>query len=95
MSNVYTKDVGTLIQLDTGEDLSEVIDEKIYFKAPDESTGALGGITVVEDTKLQHIKTALTFNQAGTWYLQAYAQWNAGDIYHGDIVQVTVVEGLS
>ena len=95
MSNIYAKDVGTLIQLDTNEDLSAVVAQKIYYQAPSGTKGDLSGVTVVETTKLQHTKTSTSLDSPGTWKLQAWVQWSSSDEYYGDIVELAVKEGLS
>lgn len=91
---VYTTDVGTKIKLDTGWDISAATSYKIVAKLGVAEAVDLTA-TIVEDTKLQHEKTASTLNQAGDWQLQAHVELAAGDIYRGDIVTLTVHAPLS
>lgn len=72
MGKVCTTDVGTLIKLDTGEDITTASSHKIVAKPPDGGVAVDLVSAVVETTKLQHTKTALTLAKVGTWELQAY-----------------------
>lgn len=96
MAKVYTSDVGTKIKLDTGEDISSGIDSvKIVAKPPSEAAAVDLTSTVVETTKVQHVKTASTLNSAGKWELQAHVEYTAGDIYRGEMVVLQVYEPVS
>lgn len=91
---VFTTDVGTLIKLNTGWDISAATAYKIVAKL-----GAAAAVdltaTIVETTKLQHQKAADTLDSAGDWELQAHVELGAGDIYRGDIVELTVYAPLT
>jgi formyltetrahydrofolate synthetase len=96
MAKVYTTDVGTLIKLDTGEDISSGVSEvKIIAKPPDESAAVELAATVVETTKVQHTKTADTLDETGEWELQAKVTYIPGDIYRGEKVVLMVYAPLS
>jgi hypothetical protein len=85
MAKVYTTDVGTLIKLDTGEDISSGVSEvKIIAMPPSEAGAVELTAAVAETTKVQHTKTADTLDEAGEWELQAEVTYTAGDIYRGE-----------
>lgn len=95
MAKVYTTDVGTLIKLDTGEELTEgVSTQKIVAKLGEADAVNLTA-TVVETTKVQHQKTDTTLNSAGAWKLQAHVEFDDGSIYKGDIVTLTIYAPIS
>lgn len=96
MSKVYTTDVGTLIKLDTGEDISSGVSSvKIIAKPPSEGAAVDLAASVVETTKVQHTKTAATLNSAGEWELQAYVEYTAGDKYRGETVVLMIYAPVS
>ena len=95
MGKVYTTDVGTLIKLDTGEDLSSgVSSQKIVGKLGGASAVDLTA-TVVETTKVQHEKAADTLNSAGVWQLQAHVEFTDSTIYRGEVVELEVYASLA
>ena len=73
MGKVYKNDIGTIITIDSGEDLSSATVKKIYFKKPD---GTLGNwsASVVDTTKLRYTTEAGDLNMAGTWQFQIYVE---------------------
>jgi len=85
VGKVFTTDVGTLIKLDTETDLGEATLVNILARKPSGDTVVLAA-TVVETTKVQHTKTALTLNVAGSWDLQAYARWTGGTEHYGEVI---------
>lgn len=93
MSRVHTTDVGTLIKLDTGVDLSTASNQKIVAKKP---TGALVDLVaiVVDTTKLQHTKTALTLAEAGEWELQSYVELPGPQKLSGDAAKLYIYPPL-
>lgn len=94
MGKVYATDVGTLIKLDTERDISAATSHKIIAKL---GTGVATNLTttIVETTKLQHVKTASTLSSAGLWSLQAYVQFSDGSKYWGEIVELTIYAPLA
>lgn len=94
MGKVFTADVGTKIILDTGTNLSEATAQSIRAKQPTGGVVVTLEATVVETTKVQHVKTATTLNAAGDWELQAYVEFTA-DKYYGEVVTLPVYAVLS
>jgi len=92
MGKVYASDVGTLIKLDTGVDVTSAT-VKIVAKPSGSGDAVDLEATVVESTKVQHQKTADTLNAAGNWRLQAYVEMGGGK-YFGEIVELPVYEPL-
>lgn len=71
MTKVYVGDIGTLLQLDTGQPLSGATSVSIEVRKM--ATGvevSLPGV-VVSSTKVQVTSVADTFDVAGEWLLQA------------------------
>jgi hypothetical protein len=95
MAKVYTTDVGTLIKLDTGEDISSGVDSvSIIARPPSEAAAVELTATVAETTKVQHQKTADTLDEAGEWELQAEVTYTLGDIYRGEKAILMVYEPI-
>lgn len=90
MSQVFEPDVGTQIKLDTETNLAGGTNQKIIARSPSGVVSDLAS-TIVETSKIQHVKTAVTLAEAGQWDLQAYIQLGS-EIYHGKPVILTVYE---
>lgn len=67
---VYIGDTGTAVELDTGVDLSGATVTEIAVQKPDGSA-ATWAASVTGSTKLRYVSLAATFDQAGTWRVQA------------------------
>ena len=93
MGKVYDKDIGTLIRLNTGVDISTASKCKIIAKPPFGSTIDLAA-TIIDKTKLQHTKLANTLAKPGIWQLQAYVEFAGVGEYCGEIVQLTIYKSL-
>lgn len=91
MAYVKHDDVGTLIVLDTGVDLSETTSVEIIARDPSGTRTVLTG-AVVETTKIRHVKTAATLDEVGDWVLEAHAVWGDSDL-SGDPVVLEVYRG--
>ena len=94
MSTVFVGDVGTLIKLDTKNDVGEAIGVKILARVQGTDDVVELSAVVGETTKLQHVKTALTFAVAGIWELQAYVDFAGDEEYYGDFVLLPVMKEL-
>jgi len=94
MSRIFTTDVGTRIRLDTSTDLTGYSEVKILALSPTGTTYTLSA-SVVDSKKIEHIKTATTLNEAGTWTLQAYVKFKDGTEYKGDLVSLIISEPLA
>jgi hypothetical protein len=93
MSQVFVGDVGTIIQLETGVDLSSATTVTIRVKkkgekhqiSVEEWTG-----TVASTTKVRHVSAAGDFDVAGTYLLQAHVLMPSWEGY-GGIVELPVL----
>ena len=76
MSTVFVGDVGTVIKLDTGTDLSTATVLKIKVKKPNGTTLEW---TATQDASNPKVMTytiqAGDLDQSGTWKLQAYVEF--------------------
>ena len=70
MSKVYTGDTGTVISLDCGADISAATDRKILARKPS-GTEVEWAASASGTDGVQYTTQADTFDQAGTWMLQA------------------------
>jgi hypothetical protein len=91
MSNYYVGDVGTIIILDVGADVSEATAMLIKVKKPSgteaEWSAEIGPPTATgEYTKIMHVIEGGEWDEPGTWTIQAYVEigdWKG----HGDSVK--------
>ncbi len=71
MSKVYKGDVGTVIYLDCGTDISGATTTKIMVKKPDSTYVEWTG-TVDSNTKIKYTIASNDLDQSGKYILQAY-----------------------
>jgi len=90
---VKVDDVGTLIKLDSGVDLTAASTVEIVARNPSGSIETLSA-SVVETTKAQHVKAADTLDVAGSWELQVHAVWGTGEDLSGDEVSLRIYGSL-
>ena len=90
--SLHKGDIGTVIQYDTLEDISDGTVFKLKYTKPDDTTGewtgSLSGTRIVQYTTA----SAAILDQAGTWQLQAYIETPSGK-WHSDI-KTFVVEDI-
>ena len=84
----YVGDTGTVILLDTKQDISVATSVSISAKTPKGEVRSWSG-AVVETTKVQYVTTAETFSEPGTWTLQAVVVTPAGR-WRGESVELRV-----
>lgn len=88
---LYVGDVGTLIKLDTGNDLTNATLQKIKYKKPNDTTGEWEA--EIEDPPtagiIKYKVTAGVFDVSGIWKLQAYVEFDA-DHWLGETVTMKV-----
>jgi hypothetical protein len=68
---IYVGDIGTVIDLDCGVDITSATDQKIKVKKPDDTEEDWTASIQGTDT-LRHVVTSGEFDQAGRYYFQAY-----------------------
>lgn len=88
MNKVYVGDAGTIITLDCGTDISSATARSIEVKKPDGSTTSWAA-SASGTTALQFTTVAGTFDQAGTWKLQAKVTIGTG-VWRGATVALPV-----
>lgn len=84
-------DIGTVIILDTGEDISTATLVKIRYKKPNGDTGEW--TASVNSTEVRYTTLAGDIDQTGDWEMQAYVELAAWQGYSA-IVEVPVGEQL-
>jgi hypothetical protein len=89
-SKVYTGDAGTELLLDTGTDISAASSVSIEARKPDGTEVSWTG-SVSATTKVRYVSVAGTFDQAGTWRLQAKVTIGTGG-WRGESVALRVFE---
>ncbi len=88
MPKVYVGDVGTILKLDTGENLGTATAQTIKYTRPDATTGYWSG-EVVETTKVKYVIQAGDWDVAGEWFFQSYVElpdWQG----HGETAPYTI-----
>lgn len=73
MTKIYQEDIGTIIELDCGVDISSATAFQIRVKKPSGEELALAG-SLYATTKVRHTMTAGILDEVGTWLLQAYVE---------------------
>lgn len=71
MNKIYVGDVGTVITLDVGEDVSTATTMDIVYKKPDGTTGTWNA-TLSGTTKIQYTTVSGDIDESGKWYVHAY-----------------------
>lgn len=89
-SKYYVGDVGTQLLIDTCTALAAATSVALQVRKPDGTTvtwtGAVSGLT-----SIAYVTQANDWDQAGTYYLQAYVQFAGGVAIHGDTVTFRVL----
>lgn len=92
-TTVFVNDVGTIIRLDTGVDISNATETVIVMRKPDKTTVELSA-SIYDTTTLQYITVDGDINAAGTYKVQAKVvtpDWSG----RGSIATFNVLSGLS
>lgn len=88
MSKVYVGGVGTLLELETGQDLTGYTSATIEVRKL--ATGAdVSLAATVSGTKVRHTSVLSTFDVAGEWLLQAKVVLPSGT-WRGETAQLTI-----
>jgi hypothetical protein len=87
MSKVYVGDTGTLVELDTGADLSTATLVNVKAKKPDGT--AVTWVATVSGTTVRYTTLTADFDQHGGWTLQAYVEMPTGR-WTGEAAALTV-----
>jgi len=84
MGKLYVDEVGILIELETGADLTDVTSQEILYKKPD-GTSSSWSASIVDST-LQYTTVADDLDQDGDWILQAHIVGTGFDLVGETVV---------
>lgn len=90
---IYTGDIGTLLTLDTGSDISTGSIFRIYYEDPNENNGFFTA-SLNETDNVQYTTTGIDFDVVGDWTLQAYVEYSGGNKFYGNKVQLEVKSNI-
>lgn len=85
-------DIGTVIRVDCGVDISAGTVFRLYHKKPGGSTGFYAG-ALYQTQHIEYITIADDIDEHGVWLIQAYVQLPSGT-WRGDTAHITVVQAL-
>lgn len=88
---VFLNDIGTLIRVDVGSDITGATVHKIKYIKPDGSTGDWDA--TVSTQYLQYTTVADDLNQIGEWIVQALVTTASGT-WHGEITRFEVLDPI-
>ncbi len=88
MGKVYEGDIGTVIELDTGEDISSASTLRIYYTKPSGTT-SFWPATLVGTSRLSYTTQSGNLDEDGVWSLQAYVVTASGT-WRGETVKLRV-----
>lgn len=86
------KDIGLILRLNTGVDISAATVANILYKKPSGTTGSFTGST--SDTYyVSYTTTSEDIDESGEWKFQAYVETSSYTV-RGQISKVRVIEAL-
>lgn len=88
MGKVYKDDIGTVIDLDAGEDVSAASSLRIYYTKPS-GTISFWTATLQGTSLLRYTVQSGDLDEAGVWALQARVV-TAGGTWRGETVKLRV-----
>lgn len=86
----YIGNVGTVVRLDVGQDITAATLLQIEALKPDDTVVTWAG-TARDTTKVEHIVAAGELNMAGDWYLQVKV-WFGSNFWYGESARLKVYE---
>lgn len=93
MANAFVGDIGTVVSIDLGEDLADVVDAKMIIRKPS-STEAVVVDGLVDGQEVQYVIVDGDFSEAGTYQFQAYVEFASWSGY-STIAEHTVLAVLA
>ena len=72
-SQYYVGDIGTIIEVDTCNDITTATLVRLNVQKPDDTVVTWSG-SVYDTTKIRHTVVSGDFDQSGTYYVQAYVE---------------------
>ncbi len=90
---IYIGDIGTVLRIDCGEDISSGASFAIKYRKPDKTTGTW--VATLEGTdSMQYAIEDGDMDLKGTWRLQGVVTVSATEVYHSTIGEVDVAPAL-
>jgi hypothetical protein len=93
MSDHFVGDIGTVITVDTGNDLTAATTTDLKVRKPSGATTTWTG-AVVNDNYISYTTVEDDFDEAGTYRLQSYVVSPSGT-WFGDTATFTVLEAYA
>ena len=92
---IYMGDIGTLLRVDCGEDISSGASFEIKYRKPDalKTTGSWVGTLSGTDIVQYAIQDG-DLDVKGTWRVQAEITVSAAEVYHSTIGEISVSPAL-
>ncbi|HWQ18555.1 MAG TPA: hypothetical protein VN455_02180 [Methanotrichaceae archaeon] len=90
MSKIYIGDVGVEIRLDTGVDIDDATLLAIEVLKPDKTPDEWEATQYGTTQSITYTTIADDLDQAGTYKLQAYAEWGENSKHLGETVDLVV-----
>ena len=90
----YLNDIGTLIDLDTGEDISSATVQRIKYRKPSGATGYWVGVIGTDTTSVEYTTIDGDLDEIGTWTTQVYIEmptWKG----HSTMITFKVVDPIA
>ncbi len=91
MSNNYKGDVGTLLRVSVGTDISDATTVRLYITKPDATTDTWVGSVSDCGKEIWYTILSGDWDQAGEYLLQSYVVTSGGNWY-GDTVAFIVTD---
>lgn len=88
---VFLNDIGTLIRVDVGSDISTATVHQIKYIKPDGASGAWDA--TVSTQYLQYVTVEDDLDQIGEWIVQALVTTPSGT-WHGEVTRFDVLKPI-
>jgi hypothetical protein len=89
---VFKNDIGTVIQVDVGSDVTGATTSRIKFIKPDGTSGYWNA--TISTQYLRYTTVEDDLDQVGEWDAQAYVELAAGK-WHGEVTRFKVLEPIA
>lgn len=89
---VFLNDIGTLINVDVGSDITGATVHQIKYIKPDGSSGSWDA--TVSTQYLQYTTADGDLDELGDWEVQAYVETPSGK-WHGEVTRFEVMKPIS
>jgi hypothetical protein len=90
---IFKGDIGTTIEIDTGQTISTAIGFQIKYRKPNRSTGIWNG-TLSGTTKIAYTTIDGDIDEEGKWEIQGFVTFSAAQKYHTTVGSMSVSDTL-